>query len=220
MDFIGQSNFLQALGWAVLNSLWQMALLWVLYQLFTGIFRKANASQQSFLAVFFLLSGFGWFVYTFFSIYINSHAHETVVTAGLVHFSANAQLNRWLDQTLPLASVIYLILLIAPLIHFIRNYRFVKTIRKNGLTKAAVEWRIFVERIGTTLGIKKTVKVWVSSLVNSPVTIGYLKPIILLPLAAVNHLSTHQLEAVLLHELAHIRRFDYFINLLMVLLHR
>ncbi len=36
----GQSNFLQALGWAVLNSLWQMAFLWVIYQLFTAFSGK------------------------------------------------------------------------------------------------------------------------------------------------------------------------------------
>ncbi len=63
------------------------------------------------------------------------------------------------------------------------------------------------------MGIKKPVHIWVSDLISSPVTIGYLKPIILVPLAAINHLTTQQLEAVLLHELSHIRRYDYLINL-------
>src|SRR5690606_11885641 len=44
--------------------------------------------------------------------------------------------------------------------------------------------------------------------------IGYLKPVILVPLAAINHLSSQQMEAVLLHELAHIRRHDYLLNLI------
>jgi len=47
---VGQSNFLQALGWAVLNSLWQMAFLWVIYQLITGVFKKIKSSQKSYLA--------------------------------------------------------------------------------------------------------------------------------------------------------------------------
>jgi len=42
--------------------------------------------------------------------------------------------------------------------------------------------------------------------------VGYLKPIILLPVSALNHLSTQQAEAILLHELSHIRRYDYLIN--------
>ena len=58
MNAIGQSNFLQALGWAVLNSLWQMAILWVLYQLITGIARKTNSSNKSILAAGLLIAGF------------------------------------------------------------------------------------------------------------------------------------------------------------------
>ena len=63
------------------------------------------------------------------------------------------------------------------------------------------------------MGIKKPVHIWVSEFVSSPVTIGFLKPVILVPLAAINHLSSEQMEAVLLHELSHIRRYDYLINL-------
>jgi hypothetical protein len=47
-----------------------------------------------------------------------------------------------------------------------------------------------------------------------PVTLGFLKPVILLPVAMITHLTTRQVEAILVHELAHIRRKDYLINLL------
>jgi bla regulator protein blaR1 len=53
-----------------------------------------------------------------------------------------------------------------------------------------------------------------SELVSSPVTVGYLKPIILLPAAVISNLSTQQVEAILLHELSHIRRYDYLVNFL------
>jgi hypothetical protein len=59
------------------------------------------------------------------------------------------------------------------------------------------------------------VKIWLSEWVTSPVTIGYLKPIILIPVAAINNLTPHQLEAVILHELSHIYRYDYFLNLIL-----
>lgn len=213
MTALGQSNFLQALGWAVLNSLWQMALLWVIYQAITGIFRSARSSQKSTLATGLLLAGFGWFAFTFFSILASSSSHEAIAS-GFVNIDGNQQLDSWLYQTLPIASVLYLSLLVLPLLHFVRNYRFVQVIRHYGLTKADVEWRMFVNKVSAQMGIKKKVKIWVSEIVTSPVTIGYLKPIILMPLAAMNHLSTQQLEAVLLHELAHIRRADYFINLI------
>ncbi len=211
MDAFVESNFLQALGWAVLNSLWQMALLWVVYQFITGAFKVKSPAQKSLLASALLMTGFGWFVFTFGSIFFSQ---ETVVTANLVSMEGNQQLNDWLSQTLPVASLIYLLLLVLPLLHYIRNYRYVQAIRKFGIHKADIDWRIFVNKVAAQLGIKKPVKVWVSELVTSPVTIGYLKPVILIPLAAINHLSAKQMEAVLLHELSHIRRYDYFINLI------
>jgi beta-lactamase regulating signal transducer with metallopeptidase domain len=209
----GQSSFLQALGWAVLNSLWQMAFLWVIFQLIFGIFRNATSSQKSSLAASFLIIGFAWFVVTFFSILIASTPGNGAITSTFIDTGSNDQLNDWLNTMLPIASVIYLVLLVLPVFYFIRNYRYVQAIRRYELSKIDVQWRIFVKNVAALMGIKKPVHIWLSGIVTSPVTIGYIKPVILLPLAAINQLSTQQLEAVLLHELAHIRRYDYFINL-------
>ncbi|MBC7875221.1 MAG: M56 family metallopeptidase [Ferruginibacter sp.] len=209
----GQGNLLQSLGWAVLNSLWQLALLWVLYQVLTGIFRNVRSSIKSSLAFSLLAGGFSWFIYTFLSAFL-SHGDTPILSSAIVNAEANEQVNAWLQQTLPVASILYLALLVLPLLHFVRNYRYVQVVRKYGLTKMHVEWRMFVSKVCTQMSIKKTVRLWVSEFVSSPVTIGFLKPVILVPLAAINHLTPQQLEAVLLHELSHIRRFDYLINLI------
>lgn len=63
------------------------------------------------------------------------------------------------------------------------------------------------------MGIRREVRAWLSSQVEVPVTLGFLKPVILIPLATINHLSLPQAEAVLLHELAHIKRNDYLLHL-------
>ena len=214
MNSMGQANFLQALGWAVLNSLWQMALLWVIYQLITGINKTAKSSIKSSLASTLLISGFAWFVYTFLSALTTKGSASAVFSSGWAVSETNQQLNEWLEKTLPVASITYLLLLIFPLLHFTRNYRYVQAIRRFELTKADVKWRMFVKKVAAHMGIKKNVQVWISGLVSSPVTVGFLKPVILFPLAAVNGLSPAQLEAVLLHELSHIRRNDYFTNLI------
>lgn len=214
MGAINQSNFLQALGWAVLNSLWQMALLWVVYQLITAVFKTVRSSQKSLLASLLAIGGFTWFLLTLASILYKTE-NAVIGSAGLINLDGNEQLNDWLFRTLPIASLLYLILLVFPLLQFVRNYRYVKVIRNYGLSKAAVEWRMFVRKVAAQMGIKKPVHIWVSELVTSPVTIGYIKPVILVPLAAINQLSTQQLEAVILHELAHIRRFDYLLNLIL-----
>lgn len=206
------SNFLQALGWAVLNSLWQMALLWVLYQFIISAFKLSRSSQKSSLAAAMLIAGFAWFVYTFIAI-ITSHSSDAAIASSFFNVQGNEKLNSWLRNSLPVASAIYLGLLVLPGLQFIRNYRYVQVIRFYGLNKPDIQWRMFVKKVAVQMGIKKPVKIWISELVSSPVTIGYLKPVILVPLAAINHLSSEQMEAVLLHELSHIKRYDYLINL-------
>lgn len=209
----GHTNFLQSLGWAVLNSLWQMAFLWVVWQIITALFKKVTSSTKSSLASGLLIAGFAWFIYTLFSVFTSSSTDGVVISSVLMSTESNYPVNDWLQQTLPVASVLYLVLLIMPLLRFIRNYRYVQVIRQYGLSKINADWRIFVNNVANRMGIKKPVSIWISELVSSPVTIGFLKPVILVPLAAINHLTPQQLEAVLLHELSHIKRYDYLVNL-------
>ena len=207
---MNQANFLQSLGWAIINSLWQLALLWLIYQIVTSLLGKWGAASRSRLAVILLISGFGWFVYTFFSAMGNE---DSVITYFSFSAAESMAVNNWLSRILPAASVIYLLLLFVPIFRFIRNYRYVQVIRQYGLNRPAAEWRLFVNRIAAQMGIRKPVQIWLSEWVTSPVTIGFLKPVILVPMAVINQLSTQQMEAVLLHELAHIRRHDYLLNL-------
>ena len=210
----GHASFLQSLGWAVLNSLWQMALLWFVYCLITGMVKKTGSSFRSSLASLLLISGFIFFIYTFISFYNNPDQGQAFLPVSFLFTNENFTWSSWLQMTLPIASVLYLLLLVLPIAHFIRNYRYVQVIRQHGLSKMDAPWRVFVHKIAARMGINKPVQIWISEFVSSPVTIGFLKPVILVPLAAITHLSPRQMEAVLLHELSHIRRYDYLINLI------
>ncbi len=64
------------------------------------------------------------------------------------------------------------------------------------------------------MGLKRAARVLVSPLAEVPSVVGWLRPVILLPLASVTGLSPDQLETVLAYEIAHIRRYDYLVNLL------
>ena len=213
---MNQLTFLQSLGWALINSLWQMALLWAIYQLITVSFQKIKASQKTSLALIFTFSGFAWFIYTLTaSLLSNADSITTFYNSGVIDD------NRWnyfAGKVLPYAAIAYLVILAAPLWQFLRNYRFVQFLRNSGLKKIDVDWRMYVKRTAAAMGITREVKIWLSEWVTSPVTIGYLKPIILIPVAAMNNLTPHQVEAVILHELSHIHRYDYFLNLIVSLI--
>lgn len=64
------------------------------------------------------------------------------------------------------------------------------------------------------MGIKTAVKIAESALVSVPIVIGYLRPIIILPASALTGLDPQQLNALVAHEIAHIRRHDYIVNLI------
>lgn len=205
------SHFLQALGWATLNSFWQMALLWCIFQLLTH-FVKFTSNQKYLLAVSNVFVGFVWFLLSF-SIYYKNGFNETALSSLSVEFPSDK-----LSIILSCASLTYLLLLVVPTVRIVRNWFYLKQIKKLGLEKAPYRHRLFAQRIAGHLGIKKPVKVYISTLVSSPMTVGFLKPLILIPIAAVNNLSVQQLEAVLLHELSHIKRQDYIINLFLSLI--
>jgi beta-lactamase regulating signal transducer with metallopeptidase domain len=210
---MSQVNFLQSLGWSLINSLWQMALLWVAYQFITVFFHKIRPAHKTSLATIFTFSGFAWFIYTLISSLISqTNSITSFYNTGMI---SDTGWKYFAGRILPYASVAYLVILIAPVWQFIRNYRFVQMIRKTGIKKIDVAWRMYVKRTSVAMGIARDVKIWLSEWVTSPVTIGYLKPIILIPVAAVNNLTPHQLEAVILHELSHIYRYDYFLNLIL-----
>jgi TonB family protein len=69
-------------------------------------------------------------------------------------------------------------------------------------------------RVAGRLGLRRLVRIAESSSITVPIVIGWFRPVVLVPTAAVAGLAPAHLEALLAHELAHVRRHDYLINLL------
>lgn len=75
-------------------------------------------------------------------------------------------------------------------------------------------WQEKLRALCNRLRVSRPVRLCESALVEVPTVIGWLRPVILIPLSAISGLSAEQLEALLAHELAHIRRCDYLVNLI------
>src|SRR5688572_10714280 len=74
-----------------------------------------------------------------------------------------------------------------------------------------------VTALAKRLGVRRELRVLTSSIAEVPSVVGWLRPVILLPAAVAVGLTPQQLEAVLIHEIAHIRRHDYFVNILQMI---
>jgi uncharacterized protein (TIGR03435 family) len=74
-----------------------------------------------------------------------------------------------------------------------------------------------VVRLASRIGVNRSIRVRMSERVESPAVIGWLRPLILLPPASLAGLTIEQLETILAHEIAHIRRHDYLVNILQLI---
>jgi beta-lactamase regulating signal transducer with metallopeptidase domain len=79
---------------------------------------------------------------------------------------------------------------------------------------ATAAWRRAVSRLAEALRLRRAISLVESAAVEVPTVIGWLRPMILLPASTLTGLTAEQIEMVLAHELAHIRRHDFFVNLL------
>ncbi|KFA91617.1 M56 family metallopeptidase [Archangium violaceum] len=82
---------------------------------------------------------------------------------------------------------------------------------------APAEWQEALERLARRLGMTRPVRLLRSAALDVPAAVGWLRPVVLLPVTALTGLSARQLEMVLAHELAHIRRHDFAVNLVQTL---
>ncbi|QRK10710.1 M56 family metallopeptidase [Archangium violaceum] len=82
---------------------------------------------------------------------------------------------------------------------------------------APTEWQEALEKLSQRLGLTRPVRLLRSAALDVPAAVGWLRPVVLLPVTALTGLSARQLEMVLAHELAHIRRHDFVVNLVQTL---
>ena len=76
------------------------------------------------------------------------------------------------------------------------------------------EWHKVLQYLAQQLKINSVVSLAQSTRIHAPIVIGFIKPVVLIPAGMISGLSTEQIETIFIHELAHIRRHDYLINLM------
>ena len=96
------------------------------------------------------------------------------------------------------------------------EWREVRRLTRLDIEPLSEAWQLRVARLRATLGVRRAVGVLQSARVHVPIVVGWLKPVILVPMGAFAGLTPAQLELILMHELAHIRRNDYLVNLMQV----
>ncbi|RVT98315.1 hypothetical protein EOD41_16080 [Mucilaginibacter limnophilus] len=217
------NNISQVLGITVIHSLWQGLLVYLLLQIVLSCAPSLSSAKKHNLGMLALLAMAGWFVVTFFNEvshvdWLAKQALDNVAPFNFVPSPVSRVVNQpdsyqyIIKQYLPYITVVYLIGLLLNALKLCFAWRNIIQVKRS-LT-VVDELQQAVKTYTEQLNISKNVSVNISRMVDVPGVIGFMKPIILLPVTLSTSLSSAEVEAILLHELAHIKRNDYLFNLL------
>jgi len=227
-----ESNYTDALiyatGWTVVHSLWQALTIALLLSiiLISTPRRLAkwryNCSGIALLLV--LLAGGTTFYY-----YFRQATQEfDLRLIGLISIQKSSPESFWLywqsqfisyfNQHLPLIVTVWLCGLAFFMLRMLGGLAYVQQLRHQGTLPVQEEWEEMLRELAQKLKIRQGVAILESMRVQSPVVIGHFKPLILMPVGLLAGLSIDQVEAILAHELAHVYRRDYLLNLLQTLI--
>lgn len=227
------ADFIQALGWTLFHSIWQGFLVAIILLIGLKITDDKSAKFRyalSFAALMILLFSSG---ITFYSYYndpqysVTIHSYLTKESLDKTQDNLNtAQIDSTnksflLDDAEKLFSNNLQIIVAAWLIGFIIfTFRFcggliyISRLKNVNHLELPNHIKEKLDHISSRLLNNKKLHVFESIHVSVPLTIGFLKPIILFPIGLISSLPIAQIEAILAHEIAHIKRYDFFVNII------
>lgn len=213
-----QTPLAQAIGWTLVHSLWEGALVALVLAVALWAMRSSRARYAAAcLAMLAMLAGFG-FTFTrvmprqpgYIATLVNARGVLSLevieVPKGLVQRRA-ADFLPWLAPFWMAGVAIFHLRSLA-------SWMAARRLRRTGVCLAPDHWRERLGRLGARVRLSRPVTLLESCLAEVPVVVGYVRPAILMPVGLLAGLPVGQVEAILLHELAHIRRYDYLVNLL------
>ncbi len=215
------NNLIKAIGWSILHSLWQGAIVFAILFIALSVKPKMSARLKHNLAMSALVLIFISFCLTFASLF--NLPSKAAAAAGNAELSETAlqQLynltHSWSFKTesyFPYIVSLYVLGISFQLVVLVSGYIRLKQLKNNNISNFPSEWLSVAQSMLKKLNINKKVQFYLSEKVNVPLAIGFLKPVVLFPVALVAQLDIKQVEAILIHELSHIRRNDYMLNLI------
>ncbi|MDN3586742.1 M56 family metallopeptidase [Pedobacter aquatilis] len=213
-------QFIKAFGWSILNSLWQSALIYGVLFIVLLSLPKLAAKYKHNLAFGSILLMFGCFIYNLIDILLKnlpiSRTINNVQNVNTYAYINNVPENfsTKIEQYFPVVVVFYVMGILLQILVIVKGYNQLARFKKDNLSIVPNDWNDIFQKVTANLKISKTIKFHLSSIVNVPLVIGYLKPMVLFPVALINELDNDQVEAILIHELSHIRRNDFLLNLI------
>jgi beta-lactamase regulating signal transducer with metallopeptidase domain len=227
------SHTLDAIAWTLIHFCWQAAAIAGVYRVLIALLVRSASKTRYLLAVATMLimvgaaaGTFDWQMRSATPSPVLHNAATTIedatialprgVVSGLISThqgvaaSTQADLLRWIDGFWILGVVVLSV-------RSLGGWWVIQRLRATAIAEAPERVRESFGRICAAMRLSRPVLLRVSSAPNGPITVGAIRSMVLLPLSAITLLGPDELEMVLAHELAHVRRADFLCNLVQTL---
>jgi beta-lactamase regulating signal transducer with metallopeptidase domain len=231
-DSIFSAEFIRAFAWTLLHSVWQGGLIALFAAWLIMILRRHRPGIRYGILYALLLLIPVFFVLTFILTYhpgnegnlsgsfasVAPLANEAGISAGANSLSGYgglyARLVHLFENHAGWLVMIWFIGFLFFLVRFTGSIFYVYRLKNYHVFPAGDIWNEKLSDLSHRIGLRKSVRLAESALARIPLTIGYLRPVILLPLGTLSGMPPQQIDVILMHELAHIMRKDYLLNII------
>ncbi len=218
-----ENPFLYSLAMTLVHFLWQGLLVACVLKLLYLFISNKNPQLRYGLAATAMLANLLLPIATFALIYQSDFAllHQgkeaisTIVTS--ITRSSNAEFSENLAEYFPYIAILWLITVSYLSLKLLYDIRYVSRLTKKGVYPANTELNERFVKLAAQVKLMVMPRLLISVKADIPMAIGWLKPVVLLPASMLSGLTPAQLEMLLLHELAHIKRHDYLVNFMQTL---
>ncbi|HEY0061231.1 MAG TPA: M56 family metallopeptidase [Telluria sp.] len=210
------ATLIDSIGWTLLHFLWQGAMIGVATALGLAALRRAAPRQRYLLACIGLLACLLWPLTEFMlRLHGNQSATEQMRFAdALLVNTVNGASGGLLGKLQASLSLIVAFWALCAAVLALRMALGLAWIRRSALRQRAHPlWQEKTNRMAATFGVTRPVRLRVVDDLASPLTAGWWRPLVLLPASLVSGMPPELLTALLAHEMAHVKRFDYLVNL-------
>lgn len=224
-------NLIDVLGWTVFHSIWQGAIIGLVFYLLltTQNFKSSRTRFNAAWTTLFLqlLTSICTFYYIWNTyanrleslIYQESGSQNHFYLSGnninSIQTSLLENLLNLPNQYIDWVSWVWLIGVSLMTLKMMGGFSYLFWLNKVSTDPLPMEIKLFLELKRKEAGVKRIIGK-LSTQIQSPIVFGHFKPILLFPFALLSKLTPEQIEAVILHELAHIKRNDYILNIFQI----
>jgi beta-lactamase regulating signal transducer with metallopeptidase domain len=223
LDFV-DSRYLELVGWSLINSLWQgmiiAAFLWVFLKTAP---KFLSASLRYIAGLVSQLLIVGWTLVSIFksnSPEVSGKDIEGHLLFSFSNISGYTQDITWIEKitnfihtSLPLFMAFWFFGVMIFLIRIAGGLSYLNKLRRS-TRSVSKELSEMANSLSKGLGISQKYQVLESRMLKVPVVIGHIQPLILLPVGMLTTMTLNEIKGILAHELAHIKRYDYLVNII------